>query len=71
MHLGYFIGYGTQLWHRAERIPFEVHIQTCNNDADSVIGKLIAYVYQPAVEKLCFVDSYYVYLGSEQQDACR
>ena len=71
MYLGYFIGYGAELWHRPERIPFEIHVQSCNNDANPVVGKLIANVYQSEVEKLRFVDTYYIYLGSKQQDTCR
>ena len=46
----------------------KIYIQSGYNDAYTVIGKLIAYVDQPTVEKLCFIDTYYIYLGSKQQD---
>ena len=69
MNFGDFIGNGAQLWLRSKWISFEVHIQTCNDNTDSIVGKLVAYINQTTVEELCFVNAYYIYLGSEKQYA--
>ena len=65
MNFGDFIGNGAQLWHWTERISFEVHIQSCNDNTDSIVGKLVAYINQTTVEELCFINTYYIYLGSK------
>ena len=38
--------------HRSEGIPFEVHIQSGDDDTDAVIGKLSAYVNQSVIKEL-------------------
>ena len=71
VYFGNFIGYGAQCRYRAKRYSFVVHIQSGNNYPDSVVGQLVAYINQPFIEKLCFVNSHYINLGCKQQDRAR
>lgn len=57
MNFRNFVGNGTQAGHRAEWKSAEVHIQTGNNNAYAIVGKLITDINQTAVEELCFIDS--------------
>lgn len=68
---GDLVGDGAQFRHRTEGDAPEVHVQSGDDDPYAVVGKLVAHVHQPVVQKLRFVDAHHVNLRGEQQDACR
>ena len=48
--------------HRTEWNTPEVHVQSGNNDAYTIVGKLVAYINQAAIKELGFVNAHYIYL---------
>ena len=71
MHLGHFVGDGTEGWNGAEGYTAEVHVETGNDDAYAAIGQFVTDAHQTFVEKLGFVDANHVDVGGEQENACR
>lgn len=62
MYFGNFVCNGTQSRHRTEWNTPEVHVQSGNNDAYTIVGKLVAYINQATVKELGFVNAHYIYL---------
>ena len=50
MYFGNFVCNGTQSRHRTEWNTPEVHVQSGNNDAYTIVGKLVAYINQAAIK---------------------
>ena len=71
MDFGHVVGYRHEGWHGPEWDAFEVHVETGGNDADALVGELVAYIGQGVIEELCFVDADDVAVCSEKKDALR
>ena len=69
MYFGHFIGYGAETGHGAERNASEIHVETCDNDSDSIIGQLGADIYQAVVKELGLIYTDYIHFRCKKQDS--
>ena len=58
VNLAYFVGYGKQSGHGAERFTLEVEVKSCNDDTYALIGQRVTHIYYVPVEELCLVYTY-------------
>lgn len=71
MHLGHFVGNGTEGWYGTEGNASVIHIEAGHDDAYATIGQLVAYLNKAFVEELCFVNTYHVDVAGQQENARR
>ena len=57
MDLVYRVCYSAELCHRAEGLATEVHIQSSEDDTDTLVCQLLDDLGEVFIEELCFVDA--------------
>src|SRR5699024_3280561 len=70
MYFSYVFCGSHKVGHRAKRISLKIHIQSSNNNTNPTIGKVVAYLNNFIVKKLCFVYSHYLTSASQQRNIC-
>ena len=60
MYLCHLVGYGAQSRYRPEGRTLEIHVQAGDNHAHTVVGELVAHLYEIHAEELCLVDAHHV-----------
>ena len=68
VHLGYIVGNGAEGGHGSEGHPLKVHVKASHDNAHTLVGQRVTYLYDVVVEKLSLVNAHHVDVGSLFQD---